>query len=684
MPPPSTSHHRAVLPLLRFALLAAFAFAPPQLSAARWPALDPAALAERSPRIDPEAGAEILLREVLMDDSDEEVTAVEYLVRIKLYSERSLEKLSKIELLYGKNQRIRDIAARTHRPDGTVLELAKKDIFDRDVIKAGDYRQRVKSFAPPGLQVGAIVEYRYTRIYEESTSGLPLSFQDEYPARVVRFRLRPYSHPRLSARMVYFAYPHPPPKPDHEGYYNLEMRDVAARVDEPWRPPAIQTDPTLFLYYTYDREDDPARYWTKRAAELFSASESETKPGKGVRAAVAGLVAASDSPEEKLRKIHDFCRTRIKRRDLDSSGFTEEQRAKFKPNGSPEATLATGHGTTGDINTLFIAMARAAGLDARYAWANDCSYILFDPKMTARFALPDFVAAARVGDAWKYYDPAQIYLPAGMLSWENSGTAILVAEKTAAKIAVTPIPPAEASRRTRTAAFTLQSDGTLEGDVKIRYAGQWEGLVKHSYDGKTTKQLAEIISDSIREDQPLAEVTEVKVENAGNPLQPLQVAYHLRIPEYAERTGSRLFLQPGVFFKGTKALFEATTRKYDIQLRYRYSTEDDIGITLPDNFEFEAPSAPAPLELPQLAQYKVDIEVHRTERRLQYQRRFSSNLVSVPVKYYSGMKAFFDAIHTRDNHVLTLKRTGAVAETGGAAAASNATPAAPSAGGAGR
>ncbi len=133
----------------RFLALLAFTFTPDALLAAKWPALDPADLAARTPSVDPEAGAEILLREVELDDSDPEVTALEYFLRIKIFSERSLADFSKIEIFHGRNERISNIMARTHRPDGTVVELTRKDIFERDVIKTGDYRQKVKSFAPP-------------------------------------------------------------------------------------------------------------------------------------------------------------------------------------------------------------------------------------------------------------------------------------------------------------------------------------------------------------------------------------------------------------------------------------------------------------------------------------------------------------------------------------------------------
>lgn len=596
-----------------------------------------------------------------MDDADPLLTAIDTFIRVKVYNERSLEKLAKIEIFYHRDERIQDLVARTHRPDGTIVELGRKDIFDRDVIKTGDYRQKVKAFAPPGLEVGAIVEYRYTRIIYDGVGGMPFPFQSDHPTRLVRFRLRPYQHPTISARLAAFAYPHPLPKPDADGYYKLELRDVPARVIEPLSPPALQSEPTLLLYYSDYRGDDPVKYWNKRANELFSESESATKPTRAVRAALEGLFAPQDAPEEKLRKIHDFCRSRIKQRALESSGFTDEQRAKFRETSSPDATLKAGHGNSRDITTLFVALARAAGFDARYAWCNDCSSIPFDPRMASRFALSDLVAAVKLGETWQYYDPARVYLPAGMLSWENNGTAVLVADKTAGKIAVTPIAGAEASRRVRTATLSLQPDGTLEGNVRIEYTGQWEAEQKNHYDGKSPKALAESVAETIRDDQPLAEVTEVKVINATNPLEPLQVSFHLRIPEYAERTGSRLFLQPAIFHKGGKPVFEAATRKNAIQMRFRYASDDRITITLPQDFQFEAPSAPAGINLPQIASYQVELGLRKEERQLQYHRVFSSNLVSVPVKHYPTFKTFFDAIHSRDNHVLTLKRSATTA-----------------------
>ena len=132
--------------------------------AAKWQPVDPAELADTKPQVDPEAGAEILLREVVIHHNEIDEFVRTYYVRAKIYNQRGLEEFAKVELAYDKKTTVRDIAARTIKPDGTILELGKKDVYDRVVVKAGSERVNVKSFAPAGLEVGAIVEYSYTEI----------------------------------------------------------------------------------------------------------------------------------------------------------------------------------------------------------------------------------------------------------------------------------------------------------------------------------------------------------------------------------------------------------------------------------------------------------------------------------------------------------------------------------------
>ena len=66
-------------------------------------------------------------------------------IRIKIFTDRGREAQSKIDIPYLKDQEISDIAARTIKSDGTIVELKKSDIFDRTIVKASGTKLKAKS-----------------------------------------------------------------------------------------------------------------------------------------------------------------------------------------------------------------------------------------------------------------------------------------------------------------------------------------------------------------------------------------------------------------------------------------------------------------------------------------------------------------------------------------------------------
>jgi hypothetical protein len=126
------------------ACLLALAFvAPPPLSARGdkdWKPIDPAQLALAAPAVEKDTAAEALFWEVkVADEADggDPRTVLQHYVRIKIFNDRGRESQSKIDIfapkIFGREVKISDIAARTIKPDGTIIELKKEDIFERTV-----------------------------------------------------------------------------------------------------------------------------------------------------------------------------------------------------------------------------------------------------------------------------------------------------------------------------------------------------------------------------------------------------------------------------------------------------------------------------------------------------------------------------------------------------------------------
>jgi hypothetical protein len=632
------------------------------LPAASWPAINPAELADTKPQVEPDAGIEILALETELDASDFNQTATDVYLRLKVYTNEGVDKVAKIQIPYNRqDDSVRNIEARTIKPNGTILELKRQDIFDREIVKAGNIRTRVKSFAPPGLEPGDIVEYRFRLSHEGRNVMFPFVFQSDKPARSVVFRLKPLALPipGLSLQALYVNYPMKELKPNRQGYYEFAAQNLRSRKEEPFQPPATHILTSVVLYYAMDAAKSPEAFWGDASHRLSRETESTTKPTKTILAEVQRLVSPADMVDEKLRKLHDFCRSQIVNRNSDATGLTREERRKMKPNASAADTLKTRQGSATEINALFVALVRATGYDARLALGNDRTQFMFSPSVPVPFVFTRPVAAVNLGERWAFFDPGAAYLPAGMLDWRISDTAILIANDKQKLIQPLAGAPAERSRRHQTATLAIQEDGSLEGDVTLECTGYFEATEKNSLDAATPDEIEKRLKGDLEPHLKGVELSAIKVEHARQPLDPLKVSYHVKVPEFAERTGSRLFVQPGVFRRGGRALFEDATRATTIIFPHRYHELDEITLTVPEGLEIEAGSAPAGLDLGKVGAYAVDISWTAGKRTLHYKREFKLNAVAFPVDTYPAVKRIFEVIHERDNHTLTFRQTAA-------------------------
>ena len=122
-----------------------------------WRLVDSAELTLKTGVVEKDADAEVLFWEVRIDDSSVEELVLKNYVRIKVFTDRGKESQSKVDLPYSGSAKIKDIAARVIKADGTIVVLKKEDIYDRTIVKASGLKVKSKSFALPGIEAGAII-----------------------------------------------------------------------------------------------------------------------------------------------------------------------------------------------------------------------------------------------------------------------------------------------------------------------------------------------------------------------------------------------------------------------------------------------------------------------------------------------------------------------------------------------
>ncbi|MGH9802539.1 MAG: hypothetical protein ACRD82_19415, partial [Blastocatellia bacterium] len=323
--------------------------------------------------------------------------------------------------------------------------------------------------------------------------------------------------------------------------------------------------------------------------------------------------------------------------------------------------LKRGYGSGPDINFLFAALATASGFDTRYVRLGDRSRKFFDANFTDTYFLRAYNIAVKMGDKWSFFDPGSGYVPFGMLRWQEEGINALVTDPKEPMLLETPISSAEKSMKKRTAKLRLTEDGTLEGEVRVEYTGHFAVEMKEDNDEETAEQREKKLSDSVKS-RLGAELSDIKVESANDPLKPFVYTYKVKAPGYAERTGKRLFLQPAFFQKGLAQMFPASARLHDIYFHFPWMEEDYVEVTLPDGFVLDNAEAPGSYNFGGAGGYDTSVGLTKDQKTMVYKRKFRFTALILQKANYSMVKGAFDAVHQADNHAITLKQGAAAAK----------------------
>ena len=652
------SLRRSILILLLLTLVASLSPDWSRVSAGgeEWRPVDAADLALKAAVVEPNADAEAIFWDIRIDDSGWEDLVLNHYVRIKIFTERGRDLNSKIDIPFLPGVKIKDVVARTIKPDGSIIELAKEDVIEKTVVKVSGLKLRTKTFAFPGIEPGAIIEYKWKEVRSNtSANNLRLQFQRDIPVQAVTYRIKPAQKADFDVRpfnMAQFTF-----TKEKNGFESTTVNNVPAFREEPMMPPEDSVKSWAMVRYA--GFFDTFIGYPLLAASVYTVFQPFMKVDNDIKKKAAELIAGASTPEEKLQHIFEFCRDNIKNTDDKNAGFTEEQLEKLKDNKKPSDTLKRGVGSGGDINLLFAALVNATGYDARVALLPDRGRRFFNRNVYVPGALRPTCIVVRLGETWKFFDLSQKYVTPPMLRWQEEGVDGILADSHTEWLK-TPLSTPDQSKEKRTATLRLDENGALEGDVTIEYTGHLAVERKLLNDDDSPVQREENLKEAVKGRMSSAELTNIVVENATDPVKPFIYKYHVRVPDYAQRTGKRLFFQPGFFHKGIDALFSAGTRKYPIYFHFPWSEEDKITFALPKGYALDNADRPGPINAGGICKHEITMGVTKDQTEFVYGRKFffgAQEAILFPVQSYPQIKRLFDEISKADNHMITLKQT---------------------------
>ena len=642
----SSTIFRITFILLLFGLQSVFA-------QVQWRPVTQAELDMKTPKVEADADAEAIFWEVRLDDEKRKKMFYSHYVRVKVFTERGREKFSKFDIPFTKDKKIEEVAARVIKPDGTTVDLQPSDIFEREIIKSGKFFLRAKSFAVPGIEPGVIVEYQYKEtIKNDSASNERLPFQRDVPVQEITYYVRPFKNSSLN-----FDFQNMPSLrfvPNSEGFYVGRRENVPAFKEEPQMPPEDEVKQWVGLSY----DNNASFRWNLLGHYLSNLFDEAAKPSKEIEQKARELTANLPTDEEKLKSIYDFTQKKIRNISFDKT-MTDEQRKDIK-NKKASDTLKRGMGDASDINLLFASLARAAGFEADAMFSGNRGNNFFDYQKDIS---PRFVhssgTAVRFGNDWRPFDPGTPFMPFGMTYWHDEIiSTMLVGNGTYSWIRL-PMIDQTKNLSKRTGKFKLLEDGTLEGAIRVEHNGHQATTRRYDLFENTPNEREELLKKSWKETLPTAEITNFSMESFDDSTKPYTYSFKVRVPNYAQKTGKRLFLQPGFFEYGREPLFSSDTRKYAIYFEYPWSENDEIEIELPKNFEADSIEPLTNVnETKSIGGLSIKIDLAKDTNILKYSRQFyfGKGMILFPATAYKPLKFLFDSFHKADTQTISLKQ----------------------------
>ena len=681
---------RAGQRLIRVMLLATLVgAASPLLRADQWTAPTKEELSMTSIPEVPGAAAVYLNKE---ETTEDKLHAWSIYVRLKVLTEKGKD-YANVELKYGSSNSgggysVSDIAGRTIHPDGTIIPFTGKP-YEKLIEKTKGYegfKYMAKVFTLPDVEVGSIIEYRYSIRYDDNYYISPDWYiQSELFLRKGRYVWKPTSQQVISKRQgreqltnTIGWFPVLPAGAEvkqtrlpsvgfDQGQIILELNvhDVPPAPKEEYMPPiSAFTYRVLFYYSPYRTGEEfwktEGKFWSKDTDKFIG-------PGPKVTAAVHELTAPSDTADQKLRKLYAAVM------QLENTNFTREHdKVEDKAAGlhevhSTDDILDRKRGSSNQLAELFIAMARAAGMKAYAFTVTNRDRSIFTKGYLNTAQLDDIVAVVNLDGKEQFFDPGSRYCPYGQLEWKHTFAGGLRQVDGGTAMAETMGQPYTASRIQRVANLAMDEHGEVSGTVKMTYMGAPAITWRHRSLGGDQASLERELRTSVEHILPGGmEVKVASIDKLTSYEEPLTVTFNVKGPIGAP-TGKRLLIPGDLFVSNEKASFPHEKREIPVYFEYNHMVQDAVRIHLPASIKVESMPTADKQQFQQFALYNLTAE--SASDSITVRRNFVLGEFVFMPKEYPELRAFYNKMEIKDQEsvVLTASPVASAAKPAGSA-----------------
>jgi hypothetical protein len=548
---------------------------------------------------------------------------------------------------------------------GKDYEVKEKDAVERSLLPSGELMSDVKLrvLSIPAPDPGNIVGYEYE--VEERPFFLQelWHFQEKNPVRESHYSLQ--LPPGWEYKVAFLNYPEVKPTQAGSNSWQWVVSDIKGIRHEPHMPPFRGVAGQMVVSF-FTSGSPPLKGFTDWGGM-----------GKWYSALVGGRVDASPEIKQQVNTLTASKTTSLQKMQA-IAGFVQHDIryvaielgiGGWQPHAAPDV-FSHRYGDCKDKATLVRSMLQEIGIDS-YHVVIYTERGAVTPQTPANHGFNHAILAIKLPDDLNdsslvatlqdpklgrllFFDPTNELIPFGQLPGYLQANYGLLVTPDGGELIELPQQSSAMNSIERTAKLTLDTTGTLKGEVKEIRLGErasserWR-LRTVTKDTDRIKPIEELLGNSLTS----FHITQASVVNLQQTDRPFGFTYSFESPNYAKNAGNLLLVRPRVIGnKGSGFLETKEPRKFPIEFEEPARDTDTFEITIPAGYVVDdlPPAVDADYGF---ASYHSKTVVNGNV--VDYTRTFEVKELSVPVDKAEQLKKFYRIIATDERNTVVLK-----------------------------
>ncbi len=606
--------------------------------------------------VDASAGAEALFRRIKIEDlfneSNFKSVRDEY-IRIKVFTPLAANGLTQVQIPYGdRGVHITDVAARTILADGSMYDVAAKDMRTINLARKEGRGLKALAFAMPRLQAGAIMEYRYrVTIVDNLTDGAEIDVQLPVPIKRAEIDIKPLAFSAFRLQIMPYSLVANVPMDAVLGWYKCVAENVKGLPEEPFGPLGRRRRGFLFAYYLNVENTDPDKFWGGLGAAIAGRVPPQDAGSADVKALAQEIAGDATVDSLQLQRLVRWCRREI--RPMTPEEFLQRWRrtgGKLKVS----EVLESRTGTDSDAAQALASLAGALRIRADVVFLESRSGMPFRRGVLSPSPLLVAAVQAYVGGTSRLCSVRAKGVAWDELPWDAEGMKGIVCSQDSSGFMTAQV--AGPSLMQRIAQATVHPNGDLDGAMTLRLERHW---AEEWFDRLAAKGSPDsVITQLVHWNADGPKLREVSAHASGADSDTVVVSAKFSWPGYATVTEKRILLQPAIWSARQPATFPAKTRQTSVELPFVWSERDSVQFELPAGYKLEGGDRLEPFEAEPLLWHWLGV-VKAEGTLLEFVRRIqcgSSEHLTYSRSNYPTVKQAFDAVAERDQYTVTLAK----------------------------